>query len=92
MGRVIYLARALSAFYATIGIIYLILARDVRVYALLITFMAWASICFGIGTVVVNLQLGFPAWWTWGEGPFIFMYGVGVLWLQGKMKSDEGNN
>jgi hypothetical protein len=89
---VVYLARSLSAFYSIIGFLYLVLARDVRAFAPLIRLMAWASICFGIGTVVIDLQLGFPAWWTWGEGSFIFMYGVGVLWLQGKMKSDEGNN
>ena len=86
---VIYLARSLSAFYAMIGVLYIIMARDVRAYALLITVMAWASICFGVATIVIDLQLGFPAWWIWGESPYIIAYGVAVLWLQAKMKSDE---
>ncbi len=81
-----YLARSLSAFYALMGVLYIVLARDIRAYATIITFMAWASICFGVATIIIDLQLGFPAWWTWGEGPFIIAYGAVVLWLQRKVK------
>jgi len=81
-----YLARSLSAFYALMGVLYIVLARDIRAYATIITFVAWASICFGVATIIIDLQLGFPAWWTWGEGPFIIMYGTVVLWLQRKVK------
>jgi hypothetical protein len=49
--------------------------------------MAWASICFGVGSIVIGLQLGFPAWWTWGEGPFIILYGAAILWLQRKINT-----
>ena len=84
-----YLARSLSAFYAIMGILYLVLARDVRAHASVITFMAWASICFGTASIVINLQLDFPAWWTWGEGPFIIVYGGVVLWLQRKIKTTK---
>ena len=80
-----YLARSLSAFYAIMGMLYLVLARDVRAHASVITFMAWASICFGVGSIVIGLQLGFPTWWTWGEGPFIILYGAAILWLQRKI-------
>ena len=80
-----YLARSLSAFYAIMGILYLVLARDIRAHASVITFMAWASICFGVGSIVIGLQLGFPTWWTWGEGPFIILYGAAILWLQWKI-------
>ena len=82
-----YLARSLSAFYAIMGILYLVLARDVRAHASVITFMAWASICFGVGSIVIGLQLGFPTWWTWGEGPFIILYGAAILWLQWKINT-----
>ncbi len=81
-----YLARSLSAFYAIMGVLYIVLARDIRAYATIITFVAWASICFGVATIIIDLQLGFPAWWTWGEGPFIIVYGAVVLWLQRKVK------
>ena len=81
-----YLARSLSACYALMGVLSIVLARDIRAYATIITFMAWASICFGVATIIIDLQLGFPAWWTWGEGPFIIAYGAGVLWLQRKVK------
>ena len=81
-----YLARSLSAFYAIMGVLYIVLARDIRAYATIITFVAWASICFGVVTIIIDLQLDFPAWWTWGEGPFIIMYGTVVLWLQRKVK------
>ena len=82
-----YLARSLSAFYAIMGILYLVLARDIRAHATIITFMAWASICFGVASIVIDLQLDFPAWWTWGEGPFIILFGSAILWLQRKMKT-----
>ena len=82
-----YLARSLSAFYAIMGVLYIVLARDIRAYATIITFVAWASICFGVATIIIDLQLDFPAWWTWGEGPFIIMYGAVVLWLQRKTKT-----
>ena len=89
-GIVDYLARSLSAFYAIMGILYLVLARDVRAHASVITFMAWASICFGAGSIVIGLQLGFPTWWTWGEGPFIILYGAAILWLQRKINTSAG--
>ena len=82
-----YLARSLSAFYAIMGILYLVLARDVRAHASVIMFMAWASICFGVGSIIIGLQLGFPTWWTWGEGPFIILYGAAILWLQRKINT-----
>ena len=85
-----YLARSLSAFYAIMGILYLVLARDVRAHASVIAFMAWASICFGVGSIVIGLQLGFPTWWTWGEGPFIILYGAAILWLQRKINTSAG--
>ena len=84
-----YLARSLSAFYAIMGILYLVLARDIRAHATIITFMAWASICFGVASIVIDLQLGFPAWWTWGEGPFIILFGTVILWLQREMKKTK---
>ena len=79
-----YLARSLSALYAIMGILYLVLARDIYAHASVITFMAWASICFGVGSIVIDLKLGFPAWWTWGQGPFVILYGMVILWLQKK--------
>ena len=89
-----YLARSLSAFYAIMGVLYLVLARDIRAHSSVITFVAWTSICFGVGSIVIDLQLGFPAWWTWGEGPFIILFGTAILWLQRKLKTmkSKGDN
>ncbi len=81
-----YLARSLSGFYAIIGVLYIALARDIHAYASIITVAAWASICFGVATIIIDLQLGFPAWWTWGEGSFIIVYGAVILWLQRKVE------
>ena len=91
-----YLARSLSGFYAILGVLYIALARDIHAYASIITLAAWASICFGIGSIIINMQLDFPFWWTWGEGPFVAGYGVVILWLQKKTnhcvaQSDEAN-
>ena len=89
-GKIVdYLARSTSAFYAMIGVLYIILARDLRAYAALITFIAWANIAFGILLAVTGLQLGFPLWWTLGEGPLIIVMGFVILWLQRKLQTTE---
>ena len=85
-----YLARSLSGFYAILGVLYIALARDIHAYASIITLAAWASICFGIGSIIINLQLNFPLWWTWGEGLFIAGYGVVILWLQKRINTSAG--
>ena len=57
-GKIVdYLARSTSAFYAMIGVLYIILARDLRVYAAIITFIAWANIAFGILLTATGLFL-----------------------------------
>lgn len=52
---VVCFTRSLSSFYAMIGILYLINARDPHVHAPILNFMACASICFGAITVIIDL-------------------------------------
>lgn len=92
-GKIVdYLARSTSAFYAMIGVLYIILARDLRVYAAIITFIAWANIAFGILLTATGWQLAFPLWWTLGEGPLIIVMGFAILWLQKKMPTAEATD
>ena len=85
-GIVDYLARSLSAFYVLMGMLYIVLARDIRVYAPVVAFVAWANIFFGLVTIWIDVRIKFPLWWTLGEGPFIVLFGVLILWLQRKVR------
>ena len=68
------------------GMLYIVLARGVRVYAPVIAFVAWANILFGLVTIWIDVRVKFPLWWTLGEGPFIVLFGALILWLQRKVE------
>lgn len=79
-----YLARSLSAFYTVLGILMLLTAWDLHRFAPMVT--AWGLIGIGLGACLIWIDLTFamPAWWTWGEGPWVIAVGVLILWLQRK--------
>jgi hypothetical protein len=76
-----YLARSLSALYAMIGALLLYLARDVRRHLDLIGFIGWMTIVLGAILTALDLALGMPAAWTWGEGPPTILVGGAFVWL-----------
>ncbi len=76
-----YLTRSVSALYAVHGVLYFVLARDVRRYASVITYVAWSTIAFGVAMLVIDLKAGAPGYWTLLEGPGILLFGVLYLVL-----------
>lgn len=77
-----YLARSASALYAAFGAMTLVLASDVKRFAPLVTWWGVTAILFGAVLLWIDLSVGMPNHWTWGEGPFVAPLGALVLALQ----------
>lgn len=75
-----YLSRSVSALYAFLGGVFLLVASDVRRYLPLIFYLAIAHVAFGVVLTAIDLEAGLPAPWTWIEGPGAVVVGL-VKWL-----------
>jgi hypothetical protein len=64
-----YLARSLSAFYALVGALSLVVASDLDRYRPLIRFLSMAFALIGLILLGIDLAAGMPWWWTALEGP-----------------------
>ncbi len=64
-----YLARSVSAFYAFLGALCLVMASDLERYRPLVRFFGVAFALLGIIFTGVDLAAGVPWWWTAIEGP-----------------------
>jgi hypothetical protein len=80
-----YLARSLSALYASFGSLTLLLAWDLRRFAPLVTWWGVAAILFGLILVWVDTNAPMPPHWTWSECPYTIITGILVLILQRRM-------
>ena len=77
-----YLARSLSALYASFGSLTLLIAYDLRRFAPLVTWWGIAAILFGLILFWVDINAPMPSHWTWGEVPYTVLTGSLVLILQ----------
>jgi hypothetical protein len=73
---VAYLARSLSAFYAIMGALCLVLANDLKRYRPLVRVLEVALGLIGIVFTGVDLAAGMPWWWSASEGPGGVVFGV----------------
>jgi hypothetical protein len=64
-----YLARSVSAFYALLGALCLVMASDLERYRTLVRFFGVALALLGTVFTGVDLVAGMPWWWTAFEGP-----------------------
>ena len=85
-----YLARDLSAFYALVGALLLVMASDLERYRPLVRFFALAFIVLSILFTGVDLAAGMPWWWTASEGPGGVVFGVLMLLLARPASSKSG--
>ena len=76
-----YLARSLSAFYAILGGLLLLVSRDVRRHSAVIVYLAVVCIVAGPLVTVLDALLALPWWWTLGEGPPLVPLGAAMLLL-----------
>src|SRR5260370_845110 len=63
-----YLARSLSAFYALVGAICLVVAADLERYRPLVRFLGVAFALMSFVLLGVDLAAGMPWWWSASEG------------------------
>ena len=71
-----YLARSLSAFYAIMGVLCLVLAADLERYRPLVRFLGVAFALLSLVLLGVDLAAGMPWWWTASEGPGGVVFGA----------------
>jgi hypothetical protein len=64
-----YLARSLSAFYALVGALCLMVAADLERYRPLVQFLGLAIVLMSVVALGVDLAVGMPWWWSASEGP-----------------------
>jgi hypothetical protein len=76
-----YLARSLSAFYALVGALCLVMASDLDRYRPLVRFFGVCLALLGIVFTGVDLAAGMPWWWTALEGPGAMPIGALVYFL-----------
>ncbi len=82
-----YLTRTLSAMYAVVGAILLLVSLDIRRYLPLIRLLGVIAIAGGVGVTVLDAMLRLPAFWTLLEGPLTAGLGVALLVLSGKVRA-----
>jgi hypothetical protein len=71
-----YLARSLSAFYAIMGALCLVLTIDLGCYRPLVRFLGVAFALMSLVLLGVDLAAGMPWWWSASEGPGGVVFGA----------------
>jgi len=81
-----YLARSLSAMYALLGGLMVLLAGDVRRYAGAITYVAAGHVLLAAVVTAAALTSGMPWYWAAGEGSSGAAFGAALLLLQARAR------
>jgi hypothetical protein len=76
-----YLARSLSAFYALVGALCLVVAADLERYRPLVRFLGVAFAVMSLILFGVDLAAGMPWWWSASEGPGGVVFGALLFFL-----------
>ena len=76
-----YLARSLSLVYALHGALVFTVTARWREYRSLVPVLAYLHMALGAGLLAADLDARMPWWWTAGEGPGLFAFGVVKLFL-----------
>jgi hypothetical protein len=85
-----YLARSLSAFYALMGALCLVVAADLERYRPLVRFLGVAFALLSLALLGVDLAAGMPWWWSASEGPGGVVFGVLLFFLARPADSKTG--
>src|SRR5215813_1324955 len=71
-----YLACSVSAFYALVGALCLVVAADLERYRPLVRFLGVAFALMSVVLLGVDLAAGMPWWWSASEGPGGVVFGA----------------
>ena len=84
------LARSLSAFYAIMGALCLVLTTDLERYRPLVRFLGAAFALMSLAILGVDLAAGMPWWWSASEGPGGVVFGALLIVLARPAYSKDG--
>src|SRR6516162_1616501 len=84
-----YLARSLSAFYAIMGALCLVLAADLERYRPLVRLLGLAFALMSVVLLGVDLAAAMPWWWSASEGPGGVVFGA-LLFLLARPAYSKG--
>ena len=87
-----YLARSLSAMYALHGGFLLIISSDIQRFRPMVLYVGISNIIFGVVLFFIDRHAAMPEYWTFSEGPPVFLIGLLVLWLERRlpMSAEQG--
>jgi hypothetical protein len=85
-----YLARSLSAFYAVMGALCLVVAANLGRYRPLVRFLGVAFALMSLVLLGVDLAAGTPWWWSASEGPGGVVFGALLFVLARPAYSKDG--
>jgi hypothetical protein len=80
-----YMARSLSALYASHGALALLTSFDVRRFLPFVKYQGWFAITLGVLILGIDLKENIPTWWTSVEAPWILLTGTLLLWLANRL-------
>ncbi len=81
-----YLARSLSAFYAVLGGLLVVVSFDVRRHAVVIAYLGVVALAGGFAATAMELLAGMPLWWLIVEGPSLVPLGAALLVLNARAR------
>ena len=84
-----YLARSLSAFYAVMGALCLVVAADLERYRPLVRSLGVAFALMSLVVLGVDLAAGMPWWWSASEGPGGVAFGA-LLFVLARPADSKG--
>ncbi len=76
-----YLLRSISFLYGCLGALFVLVARDLQRYGLLIQCLGVMFMVLGVVILVIDLEAGMPLFWTLWEGPPAFGVGLALVLL-----------
>jgi hypothetical protein len=76
-----YLTRSISALYGFHGGLLLLVSRDLRRFAPIVSYLGAMNLVLGIVLLLVDLRAGMPLAWTLAEGPPLSATGLVLLAL-----------
>ena len=86
-----YLARSLSAFYALVGALCLLMASDLDRYRPVVRFLGAAFALMSVIFLGVDLVAGMPWWWSASGGPGGVVFGALLFVLARPGRPKTGN-
>jgi hypothetical protein len=84
-----YLARSVSAFYALVGALCLMVTTDLNRYRPLILFLGATFAFMSVVLIGVDVAAGMPVWWSAAEGPPGVAFGGLIFFLARRIPNKE---